>query len=31
MKRLQTFLKTTILGGFVLMLPFVIMVFVVKW
>jgi uncharacterized membrane protein len=31
MKRFQTFVKTTILGGVVVMLPFVIMIFVVKW
>lgn len=31
MKRLQTFIKTTILGGVVVMLPFVILVFVFKW
>jgi len=31
MKRLQTFVKTAILGGVVVMLPFVILVFVFKW
>ncbi len=31
MKRFQTFIKTTILGGVVVMLPIVIMIFVVKW
>jgi uncharacterized membrane protein len=31
MKRFQTFVKTTILGGVVVMLPFVILIFVVKW
>ncbi|MCK4775015.1 MAG: DUF502 domain-containing protein [Candidatus Krumholzibacteria bacterium] len=31
MKRLQTFVKTTVLGGVVVMLPIVIMTFVVKW
>lgn len=31
MKRFQTFLKTTILGGVVVMLPVVIMIFVVRW
>jgi uncharacterized membrane protein len=31
MKRFQTFVKTTVLGGVVVMLPFVILIFVVKW
>ncbi len=31
MSKLKTFVKTTILGGVVVMLPIVIMVFVVKW
>lgn len=31
MKKIQTFLKATILGGLVVILPIAIMIFVVKW
>jgi uncharacterized membrane protein len=31
MKKLQTFLKTSIIGGLVVILPVAIMIFVVKW
>ena len=31
MKKLQTFFKTTIIGGLVVILPVAIMIFVVKW
>jgi uncharacterized membrane protein len=31
MRRLQIFIRTTLLGGVVVMLPFVITIFVVKW